>query len=342
MSPAPASLLEGQDAPGGGEISFWAVSALGGAIWKRYAEFRAICFGLPPGIDDPICWIDKLNATLLPKFVSSHAKDWQTRLAKRMRALASEEDAHPAMAGFITRLAEDIEIAMPEDARKLAQETNRRGWELATAMARDTDWSSGVVAERFDVPSPRPLRMTTQSTGNFQLVTTSGKSSIELRINPGDFDPRNALLYYLTLDFQMMHEYVSHLLPVWNSGSALEEEYLLAIMTLYFRDKGAGEGRSLLAAAAEERRKDPYRPARERIKYELAPGHEEDLSRLLLRLAVQSDDEMKLADKRNLLALLRCVPRLKGNDLASVWRWIREENCQTVHARLTAMRPCPD
>jgi hypothetical protein len=33
-------------------------------------------------------------------------------------------------------------------------------------------------------------------------------------------------LFYLTLEFQMMHEYISHLLPAWNSGNALEEEFL--------------------------------------------------------------------------------------------------------------------
>lgn len=38
------------------------------------------------------------------------------------------------------------------------------------------------------------------------------KSQIELRVNTNSFVTRNSLHSYLTLEFQMMHEYISHLL----------------------------------------------------------------------------------------------------------------------------------
>jgi hypothetical protein len=168
-----------------------------------------------------------------------------------------------------------------------------------------------------------------------------GKAGIELRVNTAQFIVENSLLFYTTLEFQMMHEYISHALPVWNSGNPLEEEFLLAMMFLYYRECGPNDGHAFLVEVADERRADSHRNGRRLIRTELAPSREQRLSQLLLELAVLDDDEMEVAKKRKLLALLKKVPFRKAppeedaHVRASVDHWIRTEGPLTLMDRLS-------
>ena len=138
----------------------------------------------------------------------------------------------------------------------------------------------------------------------------------------------------------MMHEYISHVLPVWNSGNSLEEEYLLAVTFLWYRSerKPLDGIHELLVRNADERRKDPHRDRRVAIWEGLALlAGERRLTRLLLELAVVDDMIMSKARKRRLLALFNRLPVADQNLQASITKWLRRDDLATILARLDTL-----
>jgi hypothetical protein len=159
-------------------------------------------------------------------------------------------------------------------------------------------------------------------------------------VNSIDFALKHSVLFYITMEFQMMHEYISHLLPSWNSGNVLEEEFLLALMFLYYREEGSRNGLVSLVREADRRRADRHRQTRERIKDELAAGRERELTRLVLQLAVLDESEMNRAEKRKMLALLKKVPSQTEGIRRSFQDWLSDETAPGMYRRLSdAIRP---
>jgi hypothetical protein len=137
----------------------------------------------------------------------------------------------------------------------------------------------------------------------------------------------------LTLEFQMMHEYISHVLPLWNSQNPLEEEFLLAVMFLYYRARGSRDGLVSLVREADQRMPGRHRVTRQFIKDELAPLQEERLTELLLELAVLREDEMSAAEKLQFLALLKKVP-YRGDLKEEIKSWMQTLSVPALYQQL--------
>ncbi|HEY1216502.1 MAG TPA: hypothetical protein VGE93_22995 [Bryobacteraceae bacterium] len=333
-----SSLFPGKQKVQGSEIKFRAVCALGWAIHEHLVELRSLADDLPHGLD-ALHWIDFIEANAIDKFTEKHAKSWPQRVSADLLALTkkSEVESFPTLVAFLERLAQYVTEPKALDPDAQLSEFNLRGFVLASQLVGDADWSTDRVREQWKGSVAQKWSWCEDTAGNFQPVTTMQKDEIQLRVNSGDFTVKNALLFYLTLEFQMMHEYISHLLPVWNSGNALEEEFLLAVMFLYYRERGPRNGLVSLVREAEERRADRHRNVRQFIRDELAPGQEERLSQLLLELAVLDEEEMTGAEKRHLLALLKKVPLAEAAQLrAAIQSWIAQDGPVALHGRLRA------
>jgi hypothetical protein len=331
-----SSLFPGRERVEGSEVKFRAVCALGWAIHEHLAELRAIANDLPNGLD-VVHWIDFIEARAIDEFTAKHAESWPERVSAALRGLTTkaEVESFPKLVELIEQLAKEVTTPKAQDPVFQLAEFNSRGFTLANQLIGDPDWSTDRVREKWNRPEAQKWSFCEDTAGNFQPVTTMQKDEIQLRVNSGDFAVKNALLFYLTLEFQMMHEYISHLLPVWNSGNALEEEFLLAVMFLYYRERGPRNGLVSLVREAEERRADRHRNVRQFIRDELAPGQEERLCQLLLELAVLDEEQMIRAEKRHLLALLKKVPLQEDDQLRAATRsWIAQDGPVALYGRL--------
>jgi hypothetical protein len=333
---APASLFPGLSRVDGSEIKFRAVCALGCELVGHLAELRLICDLLPHGLD-VVHWIDHIEAKAIDDFTGGDATTWPSSISAALSDLTTKAKvkSFPALVTFFHQLAGCVTGTTALDPAAQLSALNLRGFTLAAQMIGDPDWSTDLVRSRWNKRSAQRWEFREDTAGNFQPVTAMDKMLIELRVNTGKFDLKNSLLFYLTLEFQMMHEYISHLLPAWNSGNALEEEFLLAMMFLYYRECGPRNGLVSLVREADERRADRHRPIRQFIKDELAPGQEQRLSQLLLELAVLEESDMKAAEKRHLLALLKKVPLQEDAQLRrSIQSWIRQDDAPALYQRL--------
>ena len=333
--PPPASLFAGKTRIEGAEIRFRAVCALGWAIRQKLSELRVICAGLPQNLNVSY-WVDLIETQAIDQFTAQHSSGWPLLVSHALQYLATRPQVAgvPAVAALFNQLAALVVTPKALDPVSQIQDLNRRGFNLAKQLIDDSAWSSALVQSRWARTVPSPWEFREDSIGNFRPVTAMDKSRIELRVNTAEFEIPNALHYYLTLEFQMMHEYISHLVPVWNSGNALEEEFLLAMTWLYYRAHGPHEGLVSLVREADERRADPHRSARHYIEEELAPGSEPRLTQLLLELAVLQEGEMKAAEKRHLLALLKKIPLQEDSLRETVRGWIESDNPLELYAKL--------
>jgi hypothetical protein len=331
----------------GCEVNFRAVCALGWELHTHFNELREICDALPQTFD-VIYWIDEIEGLLAPLgFSASDAATWPQSVAVAIHSLAQRPKFARAqfspIKSFLKGLISGMTGPQAQDPALQFVEFNRRGFTLAEQMINDPQWSTKLVQQRWRQPAPHACVFRADKRGNFQPVTM-GADGIDLRVNTKQFDIKNALLFYMTLEFQMMHEYISHVLPVWNSGNPLEEEFLLAVMSLYYRDCGPNDGHAFLVQEADDRRADAYRHGRQFIKYEVARAvMEQRLSQILLELAVLDDNQMEIAKKRKLLALLKKLP-LKKTPLeedahvrTSVDHWLRTEGPLGLTERLSGV-----
>ena len=321
----------------GSEVQFRSVCALGWGILDRLGGLRALCDSLPEGIDNALHWIDHIETEGIDNFTARDAERWPSSVSKRISHAAEQVAVrdHNTLVTFFNELAHQVSSPAALDPTSHLTAFNSKGFALANEMVCDPLWSTDLVRQRWNKRLERLVTFREGKVGNFQPVTVPQENLIELRVNTGKFVIDNSLLYYLTLEFQMMHEYISHLLPAWRSGNALEEEFLLAVMYLYYRKRGSQNGLVSLVREADARRLDDHRTIRQAIMDELAPlVGEERLSQLLLELAVMEESEMKEAEKRQLLALLKKVPQQEDSVRKSIQRWVSEDDKPTLFGRL--------
>lgn len=337
----PTSLFPGKATIEGPEVKFRAVCALGWALRQKLPELRGICDELPVEFDVTF-WIDFIETHALDKNLSAkHAQTWPSGMSKALiyQAGTTQVADFPKMVALLNDLAAKITDPIALDPSGQFADLNQRGFSLAQSLACDPSWSTSLVQRRWALISLSPSQFSEDNRASFRPVTAADKQRIELKVNTSGFPFKNTLHYYLTLEFQMMHEYISHLLPVWSSGNALEEEFLLAMTYLYYRSQGPHDGLVSLVQVADERRADGFRNRREHIKNELAPGQEPRLTQVLLELAVMNEAEMSVADKRLLLALLRRVPNQDQNLIQTVRGWVQTDSPLVLYGKLKASLP---
>ncbi len=308
---------------------------MGWAIRKNYQLLRSIADELPLELN-VLFWIDYIESNAIDKFAKRDALTWSIQVASALSYHSGKSvvAAHPPVSNFLKLLASEVTQPGALDPASQFTDFNVRGFQLAQQLIQDSDWSTSRVRDSWQNQQQANLLFVKARNGNFWPATASTRNCIEINVNTANFDSKNALIYYLTLDFQFMHEYVSHCLPRWNSGNPLEEEFLLGVMFLYYRGRCETGGFISLVCEADQLRRDSHRLVRNFIKDELALGQEERLCQVLLELAVMDDAQMPMADKRHLLALLKRTTA-QAEPLRSTMRhWIKTESISEIYAKL--------
>ena len=134
-------------------------------------------------------------------------------------------------------------------------------------------------------------------------MTEKGGQRILLKVEPFAFDPTLALLSYLTLEFQFLHEYISHALPVWTDAT-LEEVHLLAATYRFYAHSHPKDGiRSFLADTLRDLRRDEFSVSRNRVSNFASQMGQEQFSRFMLSLGIT--DNRRYRRLRNRTSLPR-------------------------------------
>jgi hypothetical protein len=218
----------------GSELWFRALCYVGWNIYQSLDELREICAG-NTGSDGWAAWIDKLQTEAMEAYKpsSNPPNSWLPRIRGYIGTFLSSDafKGYPNLQEFFERIL----LAAPDpQAGNFDHQLgvfNQQGYSFAGQMLRDSDWSTEKVAAHWGGILPYDANYTfVEDTASFFPVTVKEQHFIELRIEKHftDFKKNHALLAYLTLEFQFLHEYVSHALPIW-SDVGLEEVMLLSV-----------------------------------------------------------------------------------------------------------------
>lgn len=303
MSYCPSIFRSGETA-GPDEIRFRGVCALGSAIDRNFSVFWEMTNDAAKPWD-MAGWVDRL----------------ETEVLNRLQADAEDCDVFPErMQELLEVLSRDFAIqkreGAPEFLRSLASHVkdpgalnpipqlnalHGRGFELASGMIGDPEWSSKTAAGIWG-PSRKQTLRCVEEEGDGTFVPETTKDAILFKVRKR-FQLRNALLEYLILEFEFMHEYVSHVLPVWKSaGGRLEEELLLVVANRYYWSLDPRGRRPELVDLSDERSPDYHRAQRQRLKVvgiAILPAR---LSQILVGLAVAEEKDLTKPEKDEFLA----------------------------------------
>lgn len=314
----------------GPEIKFRAVCALGWAWHNCLSDFRLTCERRNRRKIEWMQWFSFIEAEMLTtinQFSSRNLNTWPTEICDKLLRIKSEPkfDDSPSVAAFVHTLA-DL-ICSPEALNPVSQfgYFNRRGFDLATEMIFAPEWSTPLVQSYWELKEPLPCRLAESIKGKFQPITFrddefAKAAYIEIRINTNSDLLPISLPAYLALEFQMMHEYISHVLPNWESGGILEHCFLMPIMEKYFRSRHQdGTVGYFIDQLEKECLNDGdylgrYN-VRNHISYILG---DRVLSRVLLELAVLPEDTMPKDRKIAFLDMLYSLPVPGGDRMAGI------------------------
>ncbi len=287
------------------EICFRAACALGWAIDQNFPQFWDMTEDhLKPWSMEG--WIDFLAARVLGDLHASapYGEEMPGRLAEHLKFLSGDFAVRERAGGseFLLEVASKITDPGACDPIAQVKALHDRGFELASRMVKDPKWSSQVAADGWGPNRKRSVRCLEENgTGTFipQTLPTEILFRVQSRC-----EVRSALLEYLILEFEFMHEYVSHVLPVWKSaGGRLEEELLMEAANRYYRSLDRHAHRPGLVKVWEPRSGSHHvaRRGDNRILNVITPSR---FSHLVVELAVTPEEEWMKAEKDKFLIQL--------------------------------------
>jgi hypothetical protein len=209
----------------------------------------------------------------------------------------------------------------------IGRQTARARWQQCSQLTAISWRTLGSVG------AFRPLTQLAHDIG-----ASEGRFELQVESSCKTFRREGALSLFLTLDFQFLHEYISHVLPVWASDSnVFEEVYLFAITYLFNQIQRSPHSiinSSLVVLADQVRNDRNYRRRRLRVENlgDWVGAHH--LSRFLLDVAMMEDPEMTPPQKKQLLTLLSKLPHVNEALQKEIEEWIRTLSPADVHHRL--------
>ncbi len=339
----PTQSLFPKRALSGTEILFRAVCALGWTVEHNLPILRhATESVLGSG---PLFWIAFVEDEIIGRFhpTCDDASTWLRDLRKLARDASKRPDIRKQrkISSWLRKLSMDLRLSQAVAINQNFDVLHRLGFDLSHEMIANTEWSPDSAREKWTLKTPVTFAFAHGDEGSFKPVTTRGSSidtcRIDLKVHLGkSFARQHSILYYLTLAYQFMHEYISHVLPEWQSGDPLEEEYLLAAMFLYYKSNGPDDGICvLLVGEADAKKGGEQRSRREFIKYSLAPRiGEARLSLRLLELALMNETRMSFTDKLAFLGLLNKVPPDNPKLRAVIWNLLKTQEIHVIYEKL--------
>ena len=292
------------------EICFRAVFALGWAIDRNFPEFWSLTEDAWMGwrMHD---WIDRLEKRVLHPLCAMglNILDLPHRLREKLESEARDPvvSRRPHASEFITKVAASIDGHALDPIFQL-QNLNTRGFDLARRMLMDPAWSCQEAADQWkNHPNSRKLNVryvaVPSEAGTF--IPRTEKNEILFRVMLGNFQCKNALLEYLQLEFEFMHEYVSHVLPLWQStAKLLEDEYLLRAAHQYYWTLGRHVHRPELVDRADQLIDDYRRDRRRRIKELELLISAPRVSQIMVELALIPNETLSQEHKSQFLVRL--------------------------------------
>jgi hypothetical protein len=297
----------------GSRIHFRAVCGVGWVLSRHLSELREICDRQAKGMDY-LGWIDLISKKLLETYPTAYAVstvwigDMQQELATLAHGASGREE--PEVQAFLNRISQELSDPHASDLQFQLDTFNADAHRVAGEMLSNLKWSTPAVKELWEKTISLFAVYISHEHGahSFYPVTEKSSQRIKLVVEPSAFDPTHALLSYLTLEFQFLHEYVSHALPVWINATQ-EEVLLLAATYEFYPCSLPSDGiRSFLADTLRQRRIDEFSVARNRASNFAAQMGREQFSRFLLSLSITDNEQLSKAEKSNLAAKIKMLP----------------------------------
>jgi hypothetical protein len=316
----------------GSRIHFRAVCGVGWVLSRHLPELRDTCDSQST-CRDYLAWIDLLSEQLeLYKPTHAPSDIWIGDMQARFSALIKGPEGRnePAVKKLLKRMSQELSSPEASNIQLQLDTFNAAAYKVASAMLSGQAWSTPSVSTRWaTVPQFTVAIDYEQGATSFYPVTDKDGQRILLKVESFSFKPKHTLLSYLTLEFQFLHEYVSHALPAWIDGT-LEEVHLLAATYQFYPHSQPQDGiRSFLTDTLRERRKDEYSMSRDRISNFASQMGQGQFSRFVLSLAITDDQQISQAQKANLTSKMKKLPLSNGS---------LQRKCN-VHLQATAPGP---
>ena len=295
----------------GSRIHFRAVCGVGWVLYRHLSELRDICDSQVTG-REYLVWIELLSKELedyKPTYAASDVwiGDMQLKLAALSAGPAGRDE--PGVQAFLNRISQKLSDPEASDLQSQLDTFNTNAHKVAGEMLRSRKWSTACIRRLWaTIPQFAVSIDYEKGARSFYPVTDKGGQRILLKVEPFAFDPTLALLSYLTLEFQFLHEYISHALPVWTDAT-LEEVHLLAATYRFYAHSHPKDGiRSFLADTLRDLRRDEFSVSRNRVSNFASQMGQEQFSRFMLSLGVTDNQELSQAEKSNLSAKMKALP----------------------------------
>lgn len=301
-----ASIFPGRRVAKPDELRFRSVCALGWAIDQNFPEFWDISGEQRPPWD-LAGWIARLESDVLQQLHAGakNCNEIPRRLGTLLEDLSEDFDVSERLGAspFLKKLAS--QVAKPDALDTIAQiqALHERGFHLASHMILDNEWSPKAAAKVWGPERRLNVRSVEDKEKNLVLETVDGEILLKVCDR---FELPNSLLEYSTLEFKFMHEYISHVLPVWRSaGGRLEEVFLMVAAQRYYSSLDRQLHRPELVYVSEEKSPDYWRAERKRFDdthtiFVLPPR----LAQIFFELAVTNESVLDKARKDEFLARL--------------------------------------
>jgi hypothetical protein len=296
----------------GSEIFFRAVFGFGSAVLRRLSELREICDASDGQLW--LSWVVQIGEELA-RYEPSRAEPtvWIGDVQNIFTLLANGPRGRDetGVAQWLKDVCTDLSSVGCADIGGQLEELNERAFKTACELFNDRRWSTQSVSDHWNSRTKLGIEYVFESGPLCMYPATDIRNGkIVVKLEKGTISKKFALLSYLTLHFQLVHEYISHVLPVFSSVS-LEEEFLMVVLHDFYPQSGDQDGiESSLADILDRNRPDEHSGFRTTLRIVSSVVGREAFARMLLRISVTADEEISPAKKRRLLSHIGKFPAL--------------------------------
>jgi hypothetical protein len=320
------SLFPNLSAPNIPELYFRSFCATAASVARHLPRLRAVCdshedASLPP----PLPWreiLDNLNTSLLGPnegwatgaSTVEETLIWTRERVESTAKFLSNTQGQEEIAQVLVAIAAEISDGGAEQILLHLEEINQSSHRLVTECVGT--FGSKTAQSRWERCKAAKLSFAQRLDKNsFVPRTLAEQNEIELQVGDRHF----TLHSYLTLEFQLYHEYLSHSFAVWDSEDDMFSEGDFALETWTY-PKVLGFGFPALLLKKRERESlvdakgklDPWGQRQEELELEIR-GHwipEDKLTRILLDLAAVPTAEMPGPARERFLNMLHYLPKV--------------------------------
>jgi len=288
----------------GSQIFFRALFGVGSVVYRRLPQLRSICEA-----SDGQLWVDWVTVLgeELARYAPTRANPtvWVGDAQDILTMLANGPIGRdePAVAAWLKSVSGDLSDPICSDIDSQLEALNERAFQTACELFENPSWASPDVALHWGTKSKLKIERVFESgVSCFHPSTDVRNGKILVRLEKGAINKRYALLSLLTLHFQLVHEYVSHVLPVFKAVS-LSEEFLMAVLYDLYPHHGVQDGiEACLADVLDRDRPDEHAKVRATLRVVSSLVGRDAFARLVLQIAVTPETDFSDARKRSLLS----------------------------------------